>query len=61
MITAGNASQASLAKKLYATLNKYDYTGTMALLKQLIDKADYTAVSNEFKTFRLHGGVRQHW
>ena len=59
VITGGNASQTSLAKQLYTTLNKYDYKGTMALLKQIIDKADYSSVSNEFKTFRLHGGVRQ--
>lgn len=59
VITNGNGSQTSLAKQLYATLNKYDYKGTMALLNQIVDKADYTAISNEFKTFRLHGGVRQ--
>lgn len=30
VITGGIASQASLAKQLYATLNKYDYKGTMS-------------------------------
>lgn len=59
VITGGKVTDTSLAQQFYSALNKYDYSATMALLAQLKNKTDYTAVSNEFKNFRLHGGVRQ--
>jgi hypothetical protein len=59
VITGGNASQTSIAQQFYSALNKYDYSTTISLLGQLKNKTDYTAISEEFKKFRLHGGVRQ--
>lgn len=59
VITNGKASTNSLAKQFYGALNKTDYTTTMSLLKQMNSIADYNTVSNEFKSLRLHGGVRQ--
>lgn len=59
VITGGKATDTSLAKQFYSALNQTNYTATMALLKQLQNKTDYTVVSNEFKALRLHGGVRQ--
>jgi hypothetical protein len=59
VITGGKVTDTSLAQQFYSALNKYDYSTTMSLLAQLKNKTDYTAVSNEFRNFRLHGGVRQ--
>jgi hypothetical protein len=59
VITGGKTTSFSLAKQFLSALNNSDYVTTMTLLKQLNSKSDYTSVSNEFKGYRLHGGVRQ--
>jgi len=59
VITGGKATQNSLALQLNIALNKSDYSSTMSLLKKLNNKGEYSEVSDEFKKYRLHGGVRQ--
>lgn len=49
----------SLAQQIFAAASKGDFTGTIKLLKQLKNKDDYRTTSDEFKNYRLGGGVRQ--
>jgi hypothetical protein len=68
VLTAGMASGSassnafttdSIAKQFLTALSKHDYPTTINLLKQIKNKDGYTEVSNEFKTYRVNGGVRQ--
>ncbi len=49
----------SLAQQIFVAASKGDFTGTINLLKQLKNKDDYRTTSDEFKNYRLGGGVRQ--
>ena len=49
----------SLAQQIFAAASKGDFAGTVKLLKQLKNKDDYRTTSDEFKNYRLGGGVRQ--
>jgi hypothetical protein len=53
------ANTNSLAKQLVTALSKHDFPKTVSLLQQIGSVSEYTTVSNEFKTMRVNGGVRQ--
>lgn len=56
----GNSSGGnSLAIDLYNAAVKRDFNKTISLLKQIKSKQGYEEVSNEFKSYRINGGVRQ--
>jgi hypothetical protein len=60
VITNGSGSNNnSLAKQFVLALSAHDFIKTSSLLKTLKSKTDYSTVSNEFKTYRVNGGVRQ--
>lgn len=53
------ANTNSLAKQLVSALSNHDFPKTINLLQQIGSVSEYTNVSNEFKTMRVNGGVRQ--
>ena len=57
--TSSTASQTSLARQLIAAAAKRDLNTALQLLRQIKGKDDYQQVSNEFKNYRINGGVRQ--
>jgi hypothetical protein len=60
VITSSNgANTNSLAKQLIQALSKHDFPKTISLLKQIQTVNEYTSISEEFKTMRVNGGVRQ--
>lgn len=60
VITSSNgANTNSLAKQLIMALSKHDFVKTISLLKQIQSVSEYTSISEEFKTMRVNGGVRQ--
>ena len=54
-----SSSGNSLAKQLLAAANKKDFNLTIQLLKRLKSKEDYKTTGDEFKNYRIGGGVRQ--
>lgn len=46
-------------QQIFNAASKNDFNTTIKLLKQLKTKEDYKQASEEFKTYRLNGGVRQ--
>ena len=52
-------SKAPLAKALIAAAEKKDFAAAIKALKQIGSTEQYSEVSNEFKTMRIGGGVRQ--
>ena len=51
--------KANLAKALFDAATKKDFAAAIKALKQIGSTEQYSEVSNEFKTMRIGGGVRQ--
>jgi peptidoglycan hydrolase-like protein with peptidoglycan-binding domain len=56
---ANSSDGVSMAKQIFVAASKRDFDQTVQLLKQLQSKDDYRQASDEFKNYRLNGGVRQ--
>lgn len=59
LVQGHTETKVSMAQQVYATASKNDFPKTIQLLKRLKTKDDYKEVSDEFKNYRLNGGVRQ--
>lgn len=59
LVQGHTETKVSMAQQVYATASKKDFPKTIQLLKRLKTKDDYKEVSDEFKNYRLNGGVRQ--
>lgn len=53
------ANTNSLAKQLVKALSQHDFPKVISLLQQIKSVSEYTTTSDEFKTMRVNGGVRQ--
>ncbi|HVI45230.1 MAG TPA: hypothetical protein VM802_10180 [Chitinophaga sp.] len=49
----------SLARQLFSAAQQRDFNKTISLLNSINSAAQYSSVSNYFKTFRLNGGARK--
>ena len=56
---ASSSDGGGIAKQIFVAVSKRDFDQTVQLLKQLQSKDDYRQASDEFKNYRLNGGVRQ--
>ena len=59
LVQGHKVTSTSLAKQIFASTSKNDFSKTVKLLKQLNTKEEYKQTSAEFKNYRLNGGVRQ--
>jgi hypothetical protein len=59
LVQGHKETKTSSAQEIYAAASKNDFSKTIQLLKRLKTKDDYKEVSDEFKNYRLGGGVRQ--
>lgn len=59
LVQGHKVTSTPLAQQLFAAASKNDFSQTVKLLKQLKTKEDYKQTSEEFKNYRLNGGVRQ--
>lgn len=59
LVQGHKETKVSAAQEVYAAASKNDFPKTIQLLKRLKTKDDYKEVSDEFKNYRLNGGVRQ--
>lgn len=59
LVQGYSQTKVSMAQQVYAAASKNDFSKTVQLLKRLNTKDDYKEVSDEFKNYRLNGGVRQ--
>jgi len=59
LVQGRKETKVSAAKEVYSAASKNDFSKTIQLLKRLKTKDDYKEVSDEFKNYRLNGGVRQ--
>ncbi len=59
LVQGHKETNGSLAQQIYVAANKTDFNQTIQLLKRLKSKDDYKTTSEEFKNYRLNGGVRQ--
>jgi len=59
LVQGHKVTRIPLSQQLFAAASKNDFTQTVKLLKQLKTKEDYKQTSEEFKNYRLNGGVRQ--
>jgi hypothetical protein len=59
LVQGHKEAKVSAAQEVYAAASKNDFSKTIQLLKRLKTKDDYKEVSDEFKNYRLNGGVRQ--
>lgn len=59
LVQGHEAVTTSMAKQIFTAASKNDFNATVKLLKQLRTKDDYKQTSEEFKNYRLNGGVRQ--
>lgn len=60
VITSSKGSNTnSLAKQLVKALSQHDFPKTISLLQQIKSVSEYSTTSDEFKTMRVNGGVRQ--
>lgn len=59
LVQGHKATTSTLAQQIFAAASKKDFNTTVKLLKQLKTKDDYKQTGEEFKNYRLGGGVRQ--
>lgn len=60
VITSSKASNTnSIAVQLVKSLGQHDFPKTVSILQNIKSVSEYTTVSDEFKTMRVNGGVRQ--
>ncbi len=59
LVQGHKGTKITMAQQVYTAASKNAFSKTVQLLKQLNTKDDYKEVSDEFKNYRLNGGVRQ--
>ena len=59
LVQGHKGTKITMAQQVYTAASKNDFSKTVQLLKRLNTKDDYKEVSEEFKNYRLKGGVRQ--
>ena len=59
LVQGHKGTKITMAQQVYTAASKNDFPKTVQLLKRLNTKDDYKEVSEEFKNYRLKGGVRQ--
>jgi hypothetical protein len=59
LVKTSQLNHGEIAKGLFNAASKKDFNASINLLKTLKTVEDYKTVSEQFKTYRLQGGVRQ--
>jgi len=59
LVQETTVDKTQVAQKLYEAANKKDFNTALSLLKSIASKEEYQSVNQQFKNYRVNGGVRQ--
>lgn len=59
MVQGSTVDKSQIAQKLYKAASKRDFNTAVSLLKSINSKEEYQSISEQFKNYRINGGVRQ--
>jgi len=59
LVQGTTVDNSQLAEKLYQAASRKDFNTAITLLKSISSKEEYQSISEQFKNYRINGGVRQ--